>query len=79
MVPRLVTGLIEVAGGLALLMPGFVALGAAFLAITMVFAVLPHMVVLPSSAAPAIVLLVLAAAVAWLRRDQFTALIGKLR
>ena len=76
---RVVTGLIEVAGGLALLVPGFAALGATLLAITMVFAVLAHMVVLSSSAAPAIVLLVLAAAVAWLRRDQFTALIGKLR
>lgn len=67
---RIVTGLVEIAGAIGLLVPGF-ALGAAvWLACTMAGAVLAHVLVLPTPAAPAVVLLVLCLVVAWLRRDQ---------
>jgi len=69
---RIVTGLVEVAGAVALLVPGFAALGAAWLGATMFFAVLTHFFVLHSSATPAVILLALNALVVWLRRDQLT-------
>jgi len=51
---RIVTGLVEVAGAVALLVPGFAALGAAWLGATMFFAVLTHLFVLHTSAMPAV-------------------------
>src|SRR5260221_15883 len=71
---RIVTGLVEVAGAVALLVPGFAALGAAWLGATMFFAVLTHFFILHTSALPALVLLALNVLVAWLRRDQLTPL-----
>jgi uncharacterized membrane protein YphA (DoxX/SURF4 family) len=67
---RIVTGLVEVAGAVALLVPGFAALGAAWLGATMFFAVLTHLFILHSSAMPAVILLALNVLVIWLRRDQ---------
>ena len=67
---RIVTGLVEVAGAVALLVPGFAALGAAWLGATMFFAVLTHFFVLHSSAMPAVILLGLNVLVVWLRRDE---------
>jgi len=67
---RIVTGLVEVAGAVALLVPGFAALGGAWLGATMFFAVLTHFLVLHTSATPAVILLALNALVVWLRRDQ---------
>ena len=67
---RIVTGLVEVAGAVALLVPGFAALGAAWLGATMFFTVLTHFLVLHPSATPAVILLALNALVVWLRRDQ---------
>ena len=67
---RIVTGLVEVAGAVALLVPGFAALGAAWLGATMFFAVLTHLLILHSSAMPAVILLALNVLVVWLRRDQ---------
>jgi hypothetical protein len=67
---RIVTGLVEVAGAVALLVPGFAALGAAWLGATMFFAVLTHLLVLHTSATPAVILLALNVLVVWLRRDQ---------
>jgi uncharacterized membrane protein YphA (DoxX/SURF4 family) len=72
---RIVTGLVEVAGAIALLVPGFAALGAAWLGATMFFAVLTHFFILHTSALPALVLLALNVAVVWLRRDQLAALV----
>src|SRR2546422_1931200 len=43
---RIVTGLVEVIGAVALVVPGFAALGAAWLGATMFFAVLTHLFVL---------------------------------
>jgi uncharacterized membrane protein YphA (DoxX/SURF4 family) len=70
---RIVTGLVEVAGALALLAPGCAALGAAWLATTMFFAVLTHVFILHTSAMPALILFSLNALVVWLRRDQLAA------
>jgi uncharacterized membrane protein YphA (DoxX/SURF4 family) len=67
---RIVTGLVEVAGAVALLVPGFAALGAVWLGATMFFAVLTHLLILHSSAMPAVILLALNVLVVWLRRDQ---------
>jgi len=73
---RIVTGLVEIAGALALLAPGFAALSAAWLGTTMFFAVLTHFFILHTSATPALILLALNALVVWLRRDQLISLIS---
>jgi putative oxidoreductase len=75
---RIVTGLVEVIGAVALVVPGFAALGAAWLGATMFFAVLTHLFILHSSAMPALVLLTLNALVVWLRRDQLVAVLAFL-
>ncbi len=67
---RIVTGVVEVVGAVALLIPGFAAIGAAWLGATMFFAVLTHLFILHSSAIPAVVLFALNVLVVWLRRDQ---------
>lgn len=67
---RIVTALVEIGGAAALLTPGFAALGALWLAVTMFFATLSHLFILHTSAAPAILLLVLNLVVVWLRREQ---------
>ncbi len=76
---RIVTGLVEIAGAVALLVPGYAFFGALWLAATMAGAVLAHLLVLPTPAAPAVLLLVLNAAVAWLRRDQLARALARLR
>jgi len=48
------------------------------LGVTMVFAVLTHIVILHNSPAAAVVLLLLNAAVLWLRRDQIAKLWARL-
>ncbi|QND72893.1 DoxX family protein [Tardiphaga robiniae] len=65
---RLLTGAIEVAGGIAILVPVTAAFGAVLLAATMVCAVLTHLVLIGGSPVPAIVLLVMTSTVAWLHR-----------
>jgi putative oxidoreductase len=75
---RIVTGLVEVIGAVALVVPGFAALGAAWLGATMFVAVLTHLFVLHSSALPAIILLALNVLVVWLRRDQLVAVLAFL-
>src|SRR2546421_1235771 len=75
---RIVTGVVEVVGAVALLIPGFAALGAAWLGATMFFAVLTHLFILHSSAIPALTLLTLNALVVWLRRDQLAAVLAFL-
>ncbi|ACL61403.1 DoxX family protein [Methylobacterium nodulans] len=76
---RIVTGLVEVAGAVALLVPGYAVFAAVWLGCTMVGAVLAHLLVLPTPAAPAVLLLVLCASVAWLRRDQLSTVLGRSR
>src|SRR2546428_9396857 len=75
---RVVTGLVEVAGAVALLVPSLAALGAAWLGATMFFAVLTHLFILQSIAMPALILLTLNVLVVWLRRDQLVAVLAFL-
>jgi putative oxidoreductase len=62
---RYVTGAVEVAGVLLLLIPATGFFGGLLLAVTMVFGVLTHLVLIGGSAVPAFVLGLLAAFVTW--------------
>lgn len=75
---RVVTGLVEVIGAIALLVPATAALGGLLLAVTMVFAVLTHLFVIGGSPVPAIVLLLITATIAWLHRNNLAAALGRL-
>jgi uncharacterized membrane protein YphA (DoxX/SURF4 family) len=65
---RYFTGTLEVIGALGLLVPKFSRWAALLLALVMVGAIIAHFTVLHSPATLAILLLVLAALTAWLRR-----------
>jgi len=67
---RYVTGVIELASGLALLVPSAAIFGALLLIPTMLGAIVVNVFVVPASPVPPLVLLLLAAAVAWTRRHQ---------
>jgi uncharacterized membrane protein YphA (DoxX/SURF4 family) len=67
---RYVTATIEVASGLALLVPRVAPYAALVLAITMLCAVATHLLI-GGSPLPALVLLAGSIAIAWARRDQF--------
>jgi putative oxidoreductase len=73
---RYVTGTVEIVGGLALLVPASAAFGGALLAITMVCAIGTHLFVVGGNPVPAIVLLLVTAGVAWVRRASFGAVLG---
>ena len=62
-----------------LLIPGYAAFAALWLACTMVGAIIAHLVVLPTPVAPAAVLLALTGTLAWLRRDQILSVLGRRR
>jgi hypothetical protein len=74
---RVVTGLVEVVGAIALLVPAIAGMGGLLLATTMVFAVLTHVFVIGGSPVPAIVLLAITATVAWLHRAHVAAILGR--
>jgi putative oxidoreductase len=76
---RLVTGLVEVAGGITILIPGLAAPAALWLGFTMICAVVTHLTILHTNPTPAMVLLILNGLVVWLRRNQITTLINRLR
>jgi uncharacterized membrane protein YphA (DoxX/SURF4 family) len=76
---RVVTGVVEVTGAVALLIPGLASIGALWLGGTMVGAAATHVFVLHTSPAPAIVLGVLNAAVVYLRRDELVALLHRIK
>jgi uncharacterized membrane protein YphA (DoxX/SURF4 family) len=67
---RYVTGIIELTAGIALLIPSAAVFGAMLLIPTMIGAIIVNVFVVPASPMPPLVLLLLAAAVAWARRDQ---------
>jgi len=75
---RVLTGLVEVAGAIALLVPAAAGIGGLLLATTMVFAVLTHVFVIGGSPAPAIVLLAITATVAWLHRANVAITLSRL-
>jgi putative oxidoreductase len=76
---RVVTGLVEVTGAVALLVPGLASVGAAWLGSTMVFAVATHLFILHTSPVAAIVLGLLNALVVYLRRDELAALLNRTK
>jgi putative oxidoreductase len=67
---RYFTGLCEVAGAIGLLIPRAVFYGATLLAIVMLGAIAVHLTVMGGNPAPPIVLLAMAATVAWIRRRR---------
>lgn len=67
---RYVTGLIEVTSGIALLIPSAAVFGALLLIPTMLGAIIANVFILHASPVMPLVLLVGAAAVAWVRRGQ---------
>ena len=76
---RVATGVVEVTGAVALLIPGLASIGALWLGFTMVCAVATHVIILHTSPAPAIVLGVLNAVVVYLRRDELVALLRRIK
>ena len=67
---RYLTGFIEVAAGIALLVPSFAVFGALALVPTMVGAVITELFIVGDSAVPPAILLLGAAGVVWARRHQ---------
>ena len=67
---RYVTAIVEVIGGIGLLVPRFAGKAALLLATTMAVAVLAHLTVLGGNPGPAIALPVLTGAIAWVRRRE---------
>jgi putative oxidoreductase len=74
---RYFTGGLEVAGAMALLVPAIAGLGAIWLAAVMVGAVIAHLVVLGSSPAVPVALLVAMAIVAWGRWERTARLFSR--
>jgi putative oxidoreductase len=72
---RYATGLVELVGALALLYPGFAAIGGLWLGGTMFFAILTHLFVLHTSPLPAIVLVILTSLIVYLRRNDLAPLL----
>jgi uncharacterized membrane protein YphA (DoxX/SURF4 family) len=65
---RYFTGLLEVAGGIGLLIPRYAFYAAVLLAVVMVGAIVTHLTILGTSPAVPVVLLVLSGTIAWLRK-----------
>src|SRR5258705_11596401 len=76
---RITTGVVEVAGAIALLVPGLASIGALWLGGAMVGAVATHLFVLHTSPVPAIVLGLLNTLVVYLRRDELVALLQRVK
>ena len=76
---RYATGVVEVTGAVALLIPGLASIGALWLGGTMVFAVATHLFVLHTSPAAAIVLGLLNTAIIYLRRDELVDLLERIK
>jgi len=75
---RYLTGVVEVAGAVALLIPSYAALGAVWLGTTMFFGTLAHLFILHTNPAPALVLLALSAVIVTLERGQVREFVARL-
>jgi putative oxidoreductase len=75
---RYLTGVVEIVGAVALLIPSYAALGAAWLGITMFFGTVAHLFILHTSPAPALVLLALSAVIVTLERSQLREFVARL-
>ena len=76
---RYVTGILELAGAVLVIVPRTRVVGAGLLASIMLGAITTHLFVLHSSPLAALVLLVVASFVLWGRRAEVASLIAKLR
>lgn len=76
---RYLTGTLEIAGGIGLLIPRLSGLAALGLAGVMSGAVLAEVFLLDADVLVPLILLVAVAAIAWLRRDRTLALLGRPR
>jgi len=76
---RYVTGLIEVGSAGALMVPAIAPFAAIALVATMSGAVLTHLFIVGGSPIVPVVLLVGSVAVAWVRRDQISSALSRLR
>src|SRR5258708_27014464 len=76
---RVVTGVVEIAGAVALLVPGLASIGGLWLGFTLVGAVATHLFVLHTSPGPAIVLGGLNALAVYLLRHELVALLPPLK
>ncbi|QIZ50523.1 DoxX family protein [Dickeya zeae] len=74
---RIFTGIVEITGGLALLIPATAAYGGVVLACTMAVGVMTHLLIIGGNPAPAIMLLIMTASIAYLRRESFLIFSGK--
>jgi putative oxidoreductase len=74
---RYFTAALEVLGGIALLVPATAPFAAIVLACVMAGAVLTHLVLIPGSIVPALVLMVLCLFIAWGRRARVQALLSR--
>jgi uncharacterized membrane protein YphA (DoxX/SURF4 family) len=70
---RIVTGVVEIVGALALVYPGLASIGGLWLGFTMVCAVATHLIVLHTTPVPAVILGVLNALIVYLRREELWA------
>lgn len=68
---RFFTGAVEIAGAIALLLPRTFAFSGAMLAAMMLVATFVHLFIIGGSPAPAIVLMLITATIAWLHRGHF--------
>lgn len=76
---RYLTGGLEVAGAVLLVLPAFAGFGAALLGGVMVGAILTHLFLVGGSALPALVLLIALIPVAAVRRERTLELLRRLR
>lgn len=74
---RYLTGALEVAGAVALLIPRLSGAGALLMVCVMIGAVFTHLFVIGGSPVMAIVLLVVSLIIAWGRRDRTLRLLGR--
>jgi len=74
---RYVTAAVEIAGVIGLLVPGYAALAAIWLGVTMFFATLAHVFILHTPPGGALILLTLNVVLVLLRRRQLAAIFAK--
>jgi putative oxidoreductase len=72
---RILTGILQVAGGLGLLIPRLAGLAALALTGLWLVAIATHLFLIGGNPAPAVVLLLLSAGLAWARRDRIRELL----
>ena len=76
---RIVTGVVEIIGAVALVFPGMAPLGGLWAGGIMVGAVATHVFILHTSPVPAIILGSLSALIVYLRRDELPAFVAFVR